>query len=184
MTDLTAMPSKFDAGTTVTFRRALDAYPASLWTMKGTLAGKDVLTVTADEDGDDFVVTFTAAETSALAGGLYQYSERVENVTSEKYATDGPRWVDVRPDLQTAAPGDATSAIDTMIEKLEASLIAGAGSDVMTYQIEGRMLQRYTLKERVDLLSRLKKLRAQLVSGDTVFSRPVRLSQGDKTVRP
>lgn len=147
MSTLTALPSAIRAGTTVKYQRSLADYPASAWTLKLTLAGKSVLTVTAGEDGDTFEVTLTAAETATLAAGRYQWIERIENAgATEKYDVASGS-LNVLLNLATAAAGDARSKNEILLEALDAALLGKATADQLAIQVHNRSIQRYSLAE-------------------------------------
>lgn len=155
MDELTIMPSAFTAGTTVRYTRTLSDYPASTWDLTVYVAGKSKAETDAVADGDDFVVTFAAADTAGLEAGVYTWTERVTDGTDVYDAASG--MVLIRPDPEAAVAGDFQSWVSKMAEQLEALLSGRLASDkAEAFQIAGRSVQKIPVSELRQFLAELK----------------------------
>ena len=174
--ELENLPDQFAAGTTVCYRRRLADFPASAgWTLKLHLAGASVLAVTADLDGDDYVVTIAADDTGGdFAPGLYKWVERVSNAGGEVYEV-GRGTVTVLPDLAEATEGSEQEWIERAIAMLRAHIEGRLPAGMESYQIAGRVVAKMPIKEAVSLLSSLESRLAGLQSTGP-FTRPVLVS--------
>ena len=64
---LSALPARFDAGTTVKYKRAHTDYPASAgWALTLTVSGAAVFSVTGSADGNAWNVTIPATQTATV----------------------------------------------------------------------------------------------------------------------
>jgi len=183
-TELTALPSSFAAGTTVTYRKSFDDYPASEgWTLTLYLAGANVTPpVVAVPDGDDFVVTVGADVTAdGFAPGLYKYVERVSK-DDEVYEVDSG-VVTISPDLTVAGDGDEQEWVEEALAMLRAHVRGRLPSGMQSYSIAGRTVSKLPIEEAFKLITQLETRLARLKNPGrvthTIFSQFVR--PGDET---
>ena len=153
--ELTALPSSFAAGTTVTYRKSFDDYPASEgWTLTLYLAGANVTQVEAVPDGDDFVVTVGADVTAdGFAPGLYKYAERVSKSGEVQEVETGV--VTVLPDLTVAGDGDEQEWVEESIAALKAHIRGRLPAGMQSYSIAGRTVSKLPLEEAMKMLTQL-----------------------------
>lgn len=158
MPNLTAMPSSFSKGSTVTYARTVLDYPAtSGWGLTVYIAGRSVLTKAASASGADFSITLTAADTAGLEPGVYTWLERASKGAEVYDVARGT--LSVTPDLATAAAGDLQSFDEKALAIVEAALLVDLASNTVSYQIAGRgetttsraeaMMLRDTLARRI-----------------------------------
>ena len=161
------IPEEFDAGTTVPYRRQLPDYPASEgWALTAYLAGVGVAHAHAVADGDDHVITWTAAETAALAAGVYHYVERVTKGAEAHDVFD--RYVKVTADIATATPGSQQELCEKAIAVLETHIYGRLPTGLMSYQVGGRTVSKMTIAEAKTMLADYKRDLARLVNPDQV----------------
>lgn len=174
--ELANLPDQFAAGTTVCYRRQLADYPASAgWTLRLHLAGASVLAKIATADGDDFVVTITAAETAGgFVPGFYRWVERVSNAGGEVYEV-ATGAVTVLPNLAEATEGSEQEWIERAVVALRAHIEGRLPAGMESYQIAGRVVAKMPVKEAVGLLTNLESRLASLKNPGFV-TRPVLVS--------
>jgi len=174
--ELANLPDQFAAGTTVRYRRRLVDFPASAgWTLRLHLAGASVLTVTAAADGDDFLVTIEASDTSIdFVAGHHKWVERVANAGGEVYEV-GRGTVTVLPNLAEATEGSEQEWIERAIAMLRAHIEGRLPAGMESYQIAGRVVAKMSIKDAVSLLSSLESRLAGLRNPGFV-TRPVLVS--------
>ncbi|MDY6790529.1 MAG: hypothetical protein SWH54_04590 [Thermodesulfobacteriota bacterium] len=151
MTDIpTKEPLSFRAGDTVKWKKSLDDYPATSWTLKYFLViQSDQKIITASPDGTDFLITITAAASAGYVVGRYSYQARVENVGGDK-TTVGDGIVKVKPNLELATAGaDYRSHVKAVLDALEATILGKASSDQLSYSIAGRSLSKLSPEELI-----------------------------------
>ncbi len=174
--ELSALPSSFSAGTTVRYRKRLSEYPAGAgWTLTLHLAGASVLARAAAADGDDFIVTIEAADTSGgFTAGLYKWVERVSNAGGEVYEV-ASGVVTILPDLAEASEGSEQEWLERAIAMLKAHIEGRLPAGMESYQIAGRAVSKLPLKEAMALLTTMESRLARLSEPGTV-TRPVLVS--------
>ncbi len=174
--ELPAFPESFSAGTTVRYRKRLSDYSASAgWTLKLHLAGASVLAKTAVADGDDFVVTIEAVDTSGgFAAGLYKWVERVSNAGGEVYEVHSG-VVTILANLAEAGEGSEQEWIERAIAALKAQIEGRLPAGMESYQIAGRAVSKMPVKEAMALLGALESRLAR-VSNPGSVTRPVLVS--------
>jgi len=152
MATLTALPDSFPAGTTVKYTRTVSDYPASGgWTLKLMLAGPATLSVTAAASGADHVVTVTAAQSAALAAGVYRWAEEVSKDAEVYRVADGT--VTVNPNMNTAQPGDLQSQDEKLLAAVNAMIAVRTGAsgsapkDIEAYSIDGVTITKVPLEQ-------------------------------------
>lgn len=156
MTD-TVLPSSISAGTTIAYRRSVADYPASAgWTLKLSLAGPSVLTVTAVAAGDAYDVTITAVQTAALLPGTYTWLERVENAGPTLKHDVGRGSVTVLPDVAAATAGSLQSWEERTLTVVELAISGQLTSGMASYQIHGRAVSKIPMEDLLKLRNQLK----------------------------
>lgn len=146
MSDLTNLPDRISAGTTVTYTRTLADYPASAgWTLTLYLAGPKVLKAEAAASGDDHVVLLTAAQTATLEQGTYRWVERVTKAAEAYDVASGTIGVD--PDLADAADGELQLSDEKLLALLDAAISGQVTDGIASYQIGGRAVSKIPLTE-------------------------------------
>lgn len=153
-TELTALPKSFAAGTTVSYRKRLADYPASAgWTLTLHLAGAAIRTFTAAADGDDFVVSIPAAQTTeGFTPGLYRWAERVEDESGNVYEVASGR-VNVLVDLTRASESDHQEWLERMVTLMRQHIEGRLPAGMESYQVAGRAVSKIPIKEALGLLT-------------------------------
>lgn len=155
MAERTTIPATLDAGVVCTIRRTLEDYPAGDdWVLVLHLQGKSAAHIEATPDGDDHVLTLTAAITEALEPGGYQYGETISRGTDE--TLEGPYPISrgrlvVRPNLIAAAAGTLEDPNEKILRVLYTLRDRRITEDVAAYQLDGMGVTREQLKD-VDAL--------------------------------
>lgn len=155
-TELTALPSSFAAGTTITYRKSFSDYPAgSGWTLTLYLRGASAADIEAEADGDDFVVTIEPTDTGkGFAAGLYRWSERVSTEAGEVHEVGAGR-VNILPDLGQAGAGTNQEWLERAVAALRAHIEGRIAAGMESYQIGGRVVSKIPLLEARKLLAKL-----------------------------
>lgn len=137
------MPNTLTAGTTLRYRRTLSDYPPASWALSVHLAGPKKISATVTEEGDDYVVTFSATATATLTAGLYVWLERA---TAAAPGTDvfdvASGQLQVLPNVAAAADGDLENPKARMARTLRAYLEGRAtGAEAEAIAVYGRSWQ-------------------------------------------
>ena len=153
------MLQRFTLGDTLAFTKALSLYPASAgWVLNYRLvpsadSGSPV-TFASTASGDSHAVNVPAATTAAWLPGVYAWSAWVTNGTDSHTVEQGRAQLLINP--RTAAGTiDLRSDAQTALDNVRATLRGKATADVLSYTINGRSLQRYSVAELIALESRL-----------------------------
>ncbi|MGH9685279.1 MAG: hypothetical protein ACRD4S_16915 [Candidatus Acidiferrales bacterium] len=151
-----SVPTHFPAGTTVKYTRNLDGFaPADGWLytlyMNGLLAAFNKQGVTQDDA--TFLVTLLASDTAALAPGAYRYAERLTNSgTGEVYDITGDELViTIEPNIAVATPGTFQTFEEKTLVVLEAAIAGRLTTDIQSYQIAGRAVNKIPVEELMQL---------------------------------
>lgn len=168
LTELTALPESFSAGTTVAYRKSFADYPASAgWTLTLWLAGATVTSIEAASDGDEFVVTIAATDTaSPFAPGLYKYVERV-SYDGDVYEV-GSGTVSIEDNLAEATDGSSQVWLERAVEALQAHLEGRLSAGLESYSIAGRAVSKIPIKEADVLLTSYEARLFRLKNPDSV----------------
>ncbi|CUW39682.1 putative phage-related protein [Magnetospirillum sp. XM-1] len=150
----TREPDKLVAGDTWRWRRDdLADYPAGGgWTLSYVLinaSGK--ITFSAGADGDAFLVDVAAATTANKTAGTYGWEAFVTK-GSDRFRV-GTGRVEVLPNFETTATADTRSHARRTLEAIDAVIEKRASKDQMSYQIDGRRLDRTPLPDLIRLRS-------------------------------
>ena len=191
MANLTSIPDRIDAGTSVEITLSYGDYPASSgWTAKLILHGAARLIKAAatNADGKSFDITLASTDTDDLSAGIHDWTVKVANGSNIKTAATGR--LEVFPDVEVAAAGTLQSweeiALRT-VEKVIAWMNAGSpagrlAADIQEYEIAGRRVVKHDLKDLIAIRDDLHgRVRARLHPGRLVT--PVR-TQGLTGFRP
>ncbi|WKZ15439.1 MAG: hypothetical protein QY317_16205 [Candidatus Jettenia caeni] len=148
--EIVLFPSSLTAGTTLRFQRSYAKYPASAgWAYTFYLAGSSVLSASGVANGDAFIITLTATNTANLAEGTYRYTEIVSK-DDVKYEV-GRGVLPVSLNLATALAGAAQTHAEKTLSVIEAALSGRLTSDLESYQIAGRSVNKIPVKELLQL---------------------------------
>lgn len=146
-------PTTLRAGDTWKWTKSLPDYPASAWNLKYRFKSPTAgFEITADESGDSYSVTVTAATSAGYTAGTYSWIAWVEGGTSEKYTVDTGVTV-INPDYRT---GTATAALDdrSHARKTLAAIeawIESRDQGVARYAIAGREMQYISVADLIKL---------------------------------
>ncbi len=155
--NLSALPSSFAAGETVTYLRTVPAGygPGDGWALTTFLAGVKTLQATGVSEAGAFRVTFPAAETAPLEAGSYRWVERLSKAAISYDFASG--FLVVTPNVGTAGQGDLQAWAEKTLPIVEAAIAGRLPSGMDSYQIAGRAVSKIPIR---DLFA----LRAQLQS--------------------
>lgn len=145
-------PDSITPGDTAKWLRCLADYPASAsWALSYTLANAaQRYTFNASADGDDHLVTVSAATTNGWVAGSYAW--RAQVAKSDEVFTVGTGTVTVLPNFATAI--DARSHARKVLSNIEAYLENPNNITASNYEIAGRSLQRFGIPELLKLRDR------------------------------
>jgi hypothetical protein len=156
----TGVPHVLTAGDSWRWRIPdLADYPQSEgWVLKYKLAGVDVLSLTptfqvSGDDVDHWLVAVTAAATAVLEAGRYQLVAWVEGASTYAGRVErlGQSVVELLPDPRTVAAGDLQTHAERTLAVIEAALEGRLASDLESYQIAGRAINKIPIAELVAL---------------------------------
>lgn len=138
----TYVPTELRAGDTWKWTRSLKDYPASAWDLKYEIRGEGAgakLSITADESGDDFSVTVTAADSKKFGPGMATIQEYVTGGTSEQY-TIQVYTVSVLPFIGNLESPyyDAKTTARQALDNLNQAIIAWSKNPTQQITIAGR----------------------------------------------
>jgi hypothetical protein len=153
------MFSRFTVGDTLSLTTNLSGYPASEgWTLKHRLvprAGSATpIEITSTPDGDAHVAAVTAAETAEWVAGTYSFTSYVENGDGEVFTVESGQ-VELLPDPRVATTLDTRTDAQTALDNIRAVLRGVATKNVLRYEINGRSLQHYEIRDLIALESKL-----------------------------
>lgn len=149
-------PDEFTAGETLEWRKSLDDFPASDWTLKYYFrapvgGGFDA---TAAADGDDFSVSVAAPD--SLAAGAIYWQAWVEKGGEKHLVAEGNSTV--KASLAGVAAGaafDGRSRVKKILDAIDAMMEGKATRDQQEYQIGtpsgNRMLRRIPIDQLISL---------------------------------
>ena len=162
----TTEPLALRAGDSATWRISLCDYPAGAgWVLSYALlsASAPKITFAAAADGDDHLVTLTAATTATWAAARYSMMATVSDGTDR--ATVRLADIVVLPDLTAAANYDGRSHARKMLEAIEAALESRATAEQLDL-IELSIYNRTSKRGQGVLLEYRSKYRAEVARED------------------
>ncbi len=121
----TTEPAEVAAGETWTWKKSLDDYPASVWTLRYYLSdGTNRIEIVASADGDAYLVAVDAATTATKAAGNYRWVAQVSD-GSDVY-TVGAGAITVGANVSLAQPFDARSFAEKLLDAVNSALLGKA----------------------------------------------------------
>lgn len=138
----TVYPDSFGLGTTLKVSRTFTDYPASDgWALTLALNGPTVKSFTAQSDGDSFLITISATDsTTYLQAGKYTWKEYASK-GAERYLIGGDIF-DITPDFSTLAADGAKTDNQKILDAINAKLTGRITSDAESYSIAGRSISK------------------------------------------
>jgi len=162
----TIEPYELIAGDTLKFdKTVVDYTPADGWSLSysfrsNTGTGFDI---SATSNTNDYSVTVAASTTTGYTAGVYAWQAYVTK-SGERYLVDSGKLV-IKANLNalaTSATTDQRTHARVMVETIRSVLEGRAGSDVESYNIGGRSINKIPIAELADLLQRYEdKLKAE-----------------------
>jgi len=127
-------------------------YPNDLFTARYvsriSTGASSEFTVTGTADGSDYLFTILSATSAAFTPEHYMWQLEIErNSDSERINIDRGHW-DILTDLDNNV--DPRTHNEIMLSKIESLLEGKADSDVSSYSIAGRSLNKLTPQELLD----------------------------------
>lgn len=146
-------PSRFVAGSTVTWKKLLYDFPASLgWVVKYFLRGPSRLDITCTADGDEHVAIIEASDSAKLKPGRYWMQGRVEKDGEKHVFTAGMLELEVVPGLDAeSANVDLRSQAERIVAEIDDLIERSTGGDTFEYEVEGHRKKNYTRTELLEL---------------------------------
>lgn len=131
--------------------------PSENWTMEYVLTnGENKITleqplmVTANTTTNKYDVNITSAQTSIFQIGVYTLNAVFTNSVSNARQTRSIKKVQILEDLMTATTVDNRSWAEKALENVIAVIEKTANPQQKMYEIDGRKLEVFTLKELFD----------------------------------
>lgn len=148
------MQSTIIAGDTLAFDADFADYPATAgWALAYRLVptSGSAITFSGTADGSGFTVSVAAATTATWAAKEYAWSAYVTLAGARHTVAEGV--VTVKPDPGVATGIDRRSHARKTLEAIEAVLEGKATKDQSQYQINGRMVTRYSWADLIAMRS-------------------------------
>jgi len=165
MSDLSALPTRIPAGTSVAYTRSYSEYPASDgWVLTLHLAFPTALAIEATADGDSFALEL-ATDDLDVAAGVYHWAERVSK--SEETYQVAAGLVEITPDLATAAAATLATWAETALPLVEAALARALTTGFASVQVGTHAYTNVTPEE-------LRRIRRQLLDEIRTHRNPAR----------
>jgi hypothetical protein len=125
-------------------------YPASDWTLTYYFVGPTAWNKAATADGDDYDVTLSAAETTALLPGRYKLYGRV-SYSGELYEIYRADCIVIEDPAAVEMGEDQRSWARRCLEKVETALEGSTDSLILNYSIggAGRTIGKMSVGERI-----------------------------------
>lgn len=151
MTQLTHIPHKHAAGTSLSVRRVLPLHkPADGWRYQLALRIPGLSVLEGTPDGDGFVLTVPATTTTNWKQGTYAFSERVISADGTVVQEVGAGSINIGADLALDA-GDGLTHAQRALAAIEAALEGRLADGIQNYSIAGRAVSKIPLVELVKL---------------------------------
>jgi hypothetical protein len=153
------MLPRFTLGDTLSSTKTLAGYPASSgWVLYYRLVPRSgsgtAITFNSTASGDDHVISVAAATTAAWAAGTYTWAAWVADGTSSYSLEQGTTELLLNP-RTTGGPLDLRSAAQIALDNVRLTIQGKASADVLKYEINGRSLERYPMRELIALETHL-----------------------------
>jgi hypothetical protein len=154
-------PAIIVAGDTVKWTKSLPNYPATSYDLKYVLNFKssvqeNPIEIVAAADDDDFSVSVAASVTKDYGPGEYIWTSYATDKATgdERYTVDSGN-LEIKPDPTNIIEGtDLRSHAKIVLDAIEATLENTATSDQKNILISGKMIQRYSVGELLELRDR------------------------------
>ena len=164
----TIEPYELIAGDTLKFdKTVVDYTPGDGWSLtysfrSNTGTGFDI-SATGNNAAGNYAVSVAASTTAGYTAGVYAWQAYVTK-SGERYLVDSGKLV-IKANLNalaTSATTDQRTHARVMVETIRSVLEGRAGSDVESYNIGGRSINKIPITELADLLQRYEdKLKAE-----------------------
>lgn len=151
-TPSTTIPDEINAGDTLAFIVKGGDTPAGTYTGSAKLVGTAVsaaATVTQYQSGTDFLVTFPASVTAAIAAGDYKISV-LATLGTERYTIREAR-IRLNVDPGTVATTGGLAHCQRTLTLIETAIEGRLTSDHESYAINGRSIAKIPVRELVRL---------------------------------
>jgi hypothetical protein len=153
------MLPRFVVGDTLQLTETLAGYPASVsWVLYYRLLPRDgvgtAITFNSTASGDDHVINVPAATTATWAAGTYTWARWVSDGTASHSLDNGVTQMLPNP-RTVAAPLDLRTSAQIALDNVRATIQGKATADVLKYEINGRSLERYPMRELIALETHL-----------------------------
>ena len=149
----TSEPREIIQGDYTTWKKTeySDDYPNTSYTLsyKARLEGDGttVITLTATNSGDDYLIVADADTTAAYTVGVYHWQLYItDSGDSSKRVTLDYGTFEIKPN-KAAATTDPRTHAKIMLDKIESLLEGRADADVSTYSIQGRSLTKLSIDD-------------------------------------
>lgn len=151
----TTEPEVLRAGDTWEWKKYVAGHlPGDGWVLKYGLhnvgsasASNTKLQITATTDGNNHAVSVSAATTAPLLPGNWKWVAVVEKGAQRFSVGSGVLYVE--PDLYTVAAGTQQTHAEKMLEAIESVLEGRATSDIESYSIAGRAVNKIPIAELI-----------------------------------
>ena len=143
----TEMPSRFDAGDSLSWKVSDSAFPATEWDLVYTLVNADnQIQITATDSGTDHLVEINSTDSEAFAPGEYTYQCHVSKDDERHKLDEGVVTIGVN--FSDASDGhDARSHAKKTLDALEALIEDRASKAQQEHSYNGRQIKYYSLAE-------------------------------------
>lgn len=152
------MLSRFTCGDTLSITDSLTDYPASAgWVLKHRLVpdiAGTAIDLSSTASGDSHLTTAAAATTAAWGIGTYTWSSWAEQGSTSHSVANGKITLLTNPRTATSAL-DLRSDAQIALDNVRATIRGKATADVLRYEVAGRTLERYPMRELLALEARL-----------------------------
>lgn len=151
-TVLAKEPTKIIAGDTLLFKRTdlANDYPTASYSLsyKARLegAGSTVITISATGSGDVYSVSVPASTTAGYTAGVYHWAAYITRTSDNARVTIAEGTWTVEANKATATT-DPRSHAKIMLDKIESILQGRADSDVASYTVNGRSLNKLSISD-------------------------------------
>lgn len=153
------IPASAMAGDSLSWRKVLPDYPAPTWTLTYSLINADgKITITGTPDGDEHVLSASAATTAAWDAGDYSWVATVSDGTNRHTVESGR--ITIKADIVAQLGGlDARTAARRALDDLRAALATWISTKghIQTYTVDGVQMSfanAADLRARISILER------------------------------
>ena len=172
-------PTRFQAGDTISWQKTISDYPASAgWTLKYILvsSGKTPISIDSTASGSDHLISVSAVTSAAYVPAVYHWTAYVQSLTERKTLFSGVLEILPNPATVTSATDPRTHA-EKALEVLEAAILGKLTTSMAEYEIAGRRVKNYTLKEMIELRAIYRSEVRRQRGGSAAVAIPVRFSR-------